>query len=533
MDSETENNVLSNGDQFSRRHFLKAAASGAALVGAGSALPPLTGSSSSPLPGSQPLTRARRGGTLIAGFTGGSSADTLNAETPVNNLDWARNAQLYEPLVKYGANAQHELVLAEEIVANADATKWTIRLRSGVTFHNGKSLTADDLIYSLQTIFSKKSPAPGSYPLGALDVAGLKKIDALTVEVPYKRPFSIFLDPLCYLVYVIPVGYDPGKPVGTGPFKYKSFSPGVTSTFVRNDNYWESGLPYVDEIIINDFADETSQLNALASGQVNLVNLLSSVAITAVASSGNKTLISPGGGFTPFTMRTDVAPFNDVRVRQAFRYIIDRPEMMRLVFGGHGTLGNDIFSIWDPLYDHSIPQRTQDIGRAKSLLKQAGQEHLTVELVTASIAEGTELAAQVFAQQAAAAGVTVNIRQTTVTEFYGSQYLQWHFAQDYWYYDRYLLQVASTFLPTSLYNEAHYNDPHYTSLWNEAVSTLDTARQRSLIADMQRIDYDSGGYIVPYFPPLIDGYSRNVNGPVPSKVGSSFNQFDFKRFWLS
>lgn len=207
--------------------------------------------------------------------------------------------------------------------------------------------------------------------------------------------------------------------------------------------------------------------------------------------------------------------------------------MRELVFGGHGTLGNDIFSIWDPLYDHSIPQREQDIAHAKFLLKQAGQENLTVELVTAPVAEGTVLAAQVLAQQAKAAGVTVNLRQTTVTEFYGSQYLKWTFAQDYWYYDRYLLQVGSTFLPTSLYNETHFNDPKYTALYNEGVSTLDRARQRSVIAEMQQIDYDSGGYIIPYFPPIIDGYSSKVNGVIPSKVGASFNQYDFKNLWLS
>ena len=521
-------------DQLSRRRFLRVAATGVAAIGAGGVLA-ACGSSSGSTPTAHTAAKAKpkRGGTLAAGFTGGSSSDTLSAEFPVNNLDWARNAQLYEPLVRYGADAQYEFVLAEEITPNADATVWTVRLRSGVTFHNGKSLTADDLIYTLQTIFNKKTPAPESYPLGAMDVAGLKKLDSRTVQIPYKSPFSTFKDPLCYGVYLIPVGYDPTNPVGTGPFRYKTFTAGVESTFVRNDSYWQFGLPYVDEVVITNYPDETTQLNALAAGQVNLVNLLSSTAISQVAAAGAKTVISPGGGFTPFTMRTDVAPFNDVRVRQAFRYIIDRPQMRELVFGGHGTLGNDIFSIWDPLYDHSIPQREQDIAHAKFLLKQAGQENLTVELVTAPVAEGTVLAAQVLAQQAKAAGVTVNLRQTTVTEFYGSQYLKWTFAQDYWYYDRYLLQVGSTFLPTSLYNETHFNDPKYTALYNEGVSTLDRAKQRSVIAEMQQIDYDSGGYIIPYFPPIIDGYSSKVNGVIPSKVGASFNQYDFKNLWLS
>ena len=118
-------------------------------------------------------------------------------------------------------------------------------------------------------------------------------------------------------------------------------------------------------------------------------------------------------------MRVDVAAFNDVRVRQAFRHMIDRQQMNDLVFKGYGTLGNDLFAIWDPAYDHSLPQRNQDIEQAKSLLKQAGHESLTVELVTSTIAQGTVLGAQVLAQQAKAAGVTVNVRQRHQRTFSG------------------------------------------------------------------------------------------------------------------
>ena len=172
-------------------------------------------------------------------------------------------------------------------------------------------------------------------------------------------------------------------------------------------------------------------------------------------------------------MRVDVAPFSDARVRQAMRLLVDRQEMLSELFKGHGTIGNDIFSPWDPAYNHSLPQRRHDPEQAKSLLKQAGHESLSVELVTAPISQGTVNMAQLFAQQAKAAGVNVQLRQVTSTDFYGPNYLKWPFAQDYWGYDFYFPQVGQGMLPDSPYNETHWNDPQYNSLYSEGLRTTD------------------------------------------------------------
>ncbi len=254
--------------------------------------------------------------------------------------------------------------------------------------------------------------------------------------------------------------------------------------------------------------------------------------ISTVESGGAKVVVSHAGGFTPFTVRVDQAPFDDVRVRQAFRLIANRPQMDAVVFEGHGTLGNDIFSPYDPEYDRSIPQRHQDINKAKSLLAAAGREGLTVELVTSDIAQGTIAVAQVFAQQASAANVTVNLRQVTVTEFYGSNYLKWSFAQDYWYYSSYLPQVGQATLPGSPFNETHFDNARYNTLYREAVATLDQAKQADIVHEMQQIDWTEGGYIIPYFPPVIDGHGAKVQGVVPSETGLSLNSYGFRSMWL-
>jgi peptide/nickel transport system substrate-binding protein len=524
---------------ITRRTFLDGAAKGGFVLGAGSLIAACGGSSSSGGGASSSTTTStsmgtpKHGGTLTAGLTGGSSSDTLDPNSPVNNTDYARVANLYEGLTQINSQGIPQMQLAEEMTPNKDATVWTIRLRKGVTFHNGKDLTADDVIFSIHRELNPKAPGEGANALLGIDLKGIKKLDSHTLQIPFARPYSTLIESLATdtTVYIVPVGFDPKSPVGTGPFKYKSFTPGQQSVFDRFPNYWNSPLPYLDTLVMTDFADENSQVNALLSGQVDVINLLSQDTINTVTGSHKKVVISPGGGWNPFTMRVDEAPFNDVRVRQAFRLLVDRPKMMEIVFGGHGTLGNDVFSIWSTEYDHSLPQREQDLEQAKHLLKAAGQLDTTFQLTTADIAQGVVNMAQVFAQQASAAGVKIKLNQVTVTDFYGPNYLKWILAQDYWYYQAYLAQVNQAMLPKSPYNETHWDNPHYINLYNQALAQTDATKRIEIAHEMQKIDYDEGGYIIPFFPPVIDGYSPDVGGIVESKVGSSFNNWDFKNMY--
>ena len=520
---------------LSRRDFVRTAMAGSLALGT-TGLAAACGSSGKPATTpAAPAGKPKKGGTLRAGITGGSSADTLDPLNAITNADFSRINNLFEPLVGLTPAAQPVFVLADELTPNSSATQWTLRLKKGITFHNGKPLTADDVIYTFRTILNPKAPTAAAALLKSIDAAGLKKLDAHTVQIPCKTPFGILSQALAIPGYsdVIPVGFSKKAPAGTGPFKLKSFTPGTQSTFVRYDGYWQTGLPYLDEVVITDYSDETSQVNALLAGQVDAVNLLSADVISSVQGQGKKILISHGGGWNPFTMRVDSAPFSDPRVREAMRLVVDRKQMLDLVFGGYGTVGNDLFGIWAPEYDHSLPQRQQDIGKAKSLLKAAGQTGLTTQLVTADIAAGTVKAAQVLAQQASLAGVKVNLRQVTVSEFYGSNYLKWVFAQDYWYYNFYVPQVPLATLPTAPFNETHFNNPRYNSLYSQAIATVDQAKRTQLAQEMQQIDYTEGGYIIPFFPPVIDGYGANVNGLLPSKAGLSLNSYDFGRLWLS
>ena len=204
----------------------------------------------------------------------------------------------------------------------------------------------------------------------------MKKMDALTVRVPLTIKNSAFLaDVGQYFNGIVPVGYDPKTPVSTAAWKYQSFTPGQQSVFVKNPNYWQSGKPLADQLTIIDFTDDTARVNALLSGQIDLADTVPTEQITQIQGNSSLTLINnPSGVWLPITMRVDQAPFNDVRVRQAFRLMVNRPQMVAQVLSGQGSVANDLYGRFDPAYDSSLPQRQQDLEQAKSLLKQAGHD---------------------------------------------------------------------------------------------------------------------------------------------------------------
>jgi peptide/nickel transport system substrate-binding protein len=517
-----------------RRSFMTLLGTGAAAVGGAGLLAACGGSSSSSSStAAAPVGKPRRGGQLRVGLTGGASSDTLYPLAEVTIPDLARSPQLFNSLIQFDSNGQLVNTLAEEITPNANATEWTIRLKRGITFHDGKDLTADDVVYTFQTALNPKNPAPTAALLVPLDLKGIKKLDAMTVRVPCKTPYSPLPQMIQnYNLPIIPVGYDKAKPVGTGPFKYQSFTPGSVSVFARNPDYWETGLPYVDTVTITDYADESSMVNALLGGQEDAIGGISVGSLANVKNGGKTLVFSNAGGITPFTMRTDVAPFNDVRVRQAMRLAIDRVQMRNLVFGGHGLLGNDVTSPYDPAYKH-LPQREQDVSQAKSLLKAAGHEGLSVDLVTTQIAQGTVLVAQVLAQQVKAAGINVNVRTIQTSDFFGPNYLKWAFAQDLYYYSPYMLQATDAFLPTSPYNETHFDEPQYNALYKQACATTSQSALTPLEQKMMEIDYTRGGYIIPYFPPVFDAHSPSLQGVQPAVTGAALRNFEMKYFWFS
>jgi peptide/nickel transport system substrate-binding protein len=476
----------------------------------------------------------KHGGNLKLGMVGGSSSDTIDPHKGVTYLDTARAQALYDPLVQFGAQANIEYVLAESIAPNKGlTTEWVIRLRPDITFHGGKALTADDVLYTFRRIVSSKFS--GATAIGPIDLPATKAIDKRTVLVSMGKPFAGFVEHLAalwYYLYIAPSGFDPARPDGTGPFVYQSFTPGEHSVFTRNPHYWKNGLPYADSLTLIDFSDSVSLQNALTSGIIHGAGTLDGPQIKVLAAtSGVRTVVSPAGSMTPFTMRVDQAPFSDVDVRQAFRLLVDRQQLIDSALDGYGTVASDIFSPYDPDYDHAL-HRQADIPHAKFLLKKAGQEKMAVQLVTSAIATGTVAMATVLAEQTAAAGVRINLKQVPSGTFFGPNYLSWTFAQDYYEYLPYLPQVAFSMLPTSPFNETHTDNPRYNNLYDQANATLNAATRRQILYEMQEFDFTQGGYIIPAYVDSLDAYSDKISGYTTAKVGQPLSDFDFMHFWF-
>ncbi len=538
MDEEQHETPIRVSEAEERKFSRRKALQGAAVLGAAVTFGPLLAScgsspsgstSASPAVGSSPV----KGGDLLIGVGQGSAKDTLDAHLSISEPDIARQFELYEGLQSRDKDYKVINALAEEVTTSADARVWTARLRTGLEFHNGKPVTADDVIFSFNRIMNPKKPGGGIEMLKGLTPAGLKKIDERTVQFTLARPNAIFDSGLSYYQNtIVPVDYDPNKPIGTGAFKFTSWRPGIDSDFARFDNYWGQ-VAYVDTLKTISFPDDTARYNALTSGDVHMISNLPGAQVPTVkADSGLGVLNSPSGGWLPITMRVDVAPFNDVRVRQAMRLVVDRPQMLQVALNDLGTIGNDMYAPLDPVYASDLPQRVQDLEKAKSLLKQAGQSDLTVELVALSSYVGLVEAAQVLREQAKQIGVTIKVRVMDESGFWAN-YLNWPFSEDWWYTRDYLPQTTMSTLPKSLYNETHWADPEFTKLVTEAIATADFSKRKELCHAAQVIEYDNGGYLIWGLKNQVDAFARQVQGTDIDKSGIPLMSWHFNKVWLT
>jgi peptide/nickel transport system substrate-binding protein len=213
------------------------------------------------------------------------------------------------------------------------------------------------------------------------------------------------------------------------------------------------------------------------------------------------------------------------------RLLVDRPQLIDSALDSYGVIANDIFSPYDPDFDHSLARPAQgDIQQAKFLLKKAGQDGLTVSLTTSAVATGTVAMATVLAAQAKAAGVTIKLNNVPSSVFFGPNYLKWPFAQDYYNYYPYLAQVAESMLNGSPYNETHTDNAHYTSLYDQANATASASLRKEILHEMQNFDFTQGSYIIPAFIDVLDAYSGKITGYSAGKVGQPLSNFNFERF---
>jgi peptide/nickel transport system substrate-binding protein len=290
-------------------------------------------------------------------------------------------------------------------------------------------------------------------------------------------------------------------------------------SFARNPSYWQTGKPYLDGLDIVSLTDDTARVNALLGGEVQAIEGVPFGEVSVIqGNSQTKILESRTGQWLPFAMRTDVAPWSDQRVRQALRLIVDREQLVAQGLNGHGRVANDIFAPYDANYDHGLPQRSQDLEQAKSLLKSAGQGDLRATIITSNIYAGLPQQAEILVQQAKAAGVTLAIQQLDPTVFFGPRWLSYPLTQDFWTNRDYFTTAQVALSNGGAYNETHWHDPQWQSLFSQALVTADQTRRTELIHECQQIEWQRGGYVIWGFVNFVDGHSSKLAGLEPDPI---------------
>ena len=550
------------GTGVSRRGFLLSAA---AIAGTSGLLTACGGGSSgsgsgggtSPAPNAAGGVRALPGGTPVRGgtFTLGvltqGSEENLFPGTAIPNPDCARDYALYDLLFYPNAGTSlYPLVpgLAVSAEPNADATMWTFKLRDGVTWHDGKPFTANDVVYNFTHLWNSAAKNySSSFLVGLVNFNGVKAVDKLTVQIPLVEPSAQFPTIFAWFNFgVLQEGATPAStarhPVGTGPFKYQSFTPGQKSVFVRNENYWEEGKPYVDTLVIDSsFTDNNAMLNALLSGQINL---LASPALQQVREQVSQKQVqilqsASASNTYAFGMRVDVGPFADPRIRQAFKLLTNRQELINGALAGFGSLGNDLQGPNTQFFATDL-KAPYDVEKAKYLFKQAGAAGKTYVLPTANVLPGMIESSTIWAQQAQAAGVTIKLNVLQPGNYWtsaGGAYVR-----------PFCLQVAQA-LPslTGQYRsliqyQAPYWDTHWgaqqpggaaaTALIKAAEGAVDPTKANGLWRQVQQEQVHDGGYVVWGWLPYIDFAASNVRGLAASSA-FNFNNWRFQDGWLA
>jgi peptide/nickel transport system substrate-binding protein len=423
---------------------------------------------------------------------------------------------LYDRLVNLDDNGMPVPALATKWAANADATQWTFTLREGVTFHDGSAFDSADVAYTFAHILDPATQSPAATPLALL--ASTETPDPQTVVFKLKQAHADF--PM--LLSGRPTGIIPtgsaaaiaASGIGTGPFKLKSLDVTGTTVFVANDNYWR-GKPGLAGVEMPAIKESGARIQALQAGQIDL--LVPATATDADMVKGNDqfaVLSYPSGTWFGLVMRVDKPPFDDLRVRQAIRLVVDRQAMVSLVLNGAGkvscdtAIGLNKSYRWEP--SGGCPQ---DVKAAKALLASAGYANgLDLTLYTSNVLPFMIPLAEVFQKQAAAAGINVKLNLVPADSFFSKVWLVEPFMTTSWL-DRPTDEMLNlNWRSDAKWNESHFQDSAFDALLNNARKALDLKERTRLYQEAQQTIAEKGGHVIPFHINEFAIMSKAVSG---------------------
>ena len=529
--------------RLSRRDFIRrGTVVGISVPLLGSIIAACSSSSSTPSKAAAtPSGSAASGSTIRAGIV--TPAGAINPLTVDDQGGLDMLAQTGEYLCLSTQTLTLQPVLATSWSANSAGDVWTFNIRQGVKFHNGQPLTADDVVYTYQL---HTNPKNGSAALsafgGVLTNTGVTKVDDYTVQFKLDAPngnFPYLTSSDNYNMIIMPNGYNPANWqssfIGTGPFVLSSYTPKSGATFTRNESYW--GTKALPAQTIFTFYDTTApSILALTSGSIDVVGQFTVTGGEALLSGSYNVIKLKSSAHRELSMRCDQAPFTDPRVRQAVALTLNRPQIVQALFKGYADVGNDSpFAPVFPSTNTSVPQRTQNIAQAKSLLSAAGHPNgISVQLITEQFQEIPDYA-QIVVQEAAAAGIKIGLKVESQSAYYGKATFgnsDWLDAEmslvDYGHrsvpnvFLTSPLETYSASTGTGTWNAAHFSNSQYNNLVTQYVAAVDLTTQRSLAGQIETLLLAQTPIIYGYFYNYLTATAQNVNGVYPTAIGHLF-----------
>jgi peptide/nickel transport system substrate-binding protein len=460
----------------------------------------------------------KRGGVFRLAVSGGSTTDSLDPATVTGG-----------PLVKalYGGvcnnlaevNEEGSIIpeLAESITPSADAKTWVFKLRSGISFGNGKPLTADDVIASYNHHRGEESKS-GAKSLLA-QITEIRKDGPLTVVFELQAGSADFpFVTADYHLMIMPANEDGSlnwaAGLGTGGYLLVEHQPGVRTRLKRRDDYWKVGRAWFDEVELLNINDPATRQNALVTGEVDVINQVDLKTVHLLRRKRDIRIEEVTGTYH-FTMPmlTDIAPFDNVDVRLAMKYSIDREEMLQKVLRGFGRVGNDHpIAPANRFFAADLEQRSYDPDRAKFHLGKAGYSSLDIDVSASEAAfNGATDAAILFKESAAKSGINVTVKREPNDGYWSNVWMKKPVCFASWSgrpTEDWMLSLA--FASGVDWNDSHWSNEHFDKVLLEARSELDEGRRREMYYDLQKVVRNDGGVAIPLFANYVDASSTRV-----------------------
>lgn len=504
--------------------MLRTVGAGAAAVVVGDLLAACSDARArSPLPTATDSVPPRRGGRLRAAFAGSSGESTNVLQATGSAVDYVRARLIWDTIGEIDGSST-TWRLAESVEPNADATRWTIRVREGVTFSDGRKLTAEDVLFSLRALASH--PTTQSGVLAGLDAAKSAVRDPRTLELRLKAPDGFFDIVLAQSMFVVPSGTtDSAHAPGSGPFVLKKWTGGASSLLTPRADYWGSanGGPYLDEIELFSVSDAGARLNGVKAGQFDYAGGLTLAAARAEAKNpAVRILTAPKELWSDlsFTMNLGLAPFSRPEVVQAMRLAIDREAMVRTVTLGYGEIADDALGLHQAWYDTSLPRREHDPDQARKLLSSAGLGGTRFSIRTSDYEYGTLESASAFVQQARAAGMSVAVNKIPAADYYTDikSLLRTPLQTNLYHAQPLPLQLSLYYGSKASYPFTGPSNATLDGLLTAMHAAVGDAQRSRVVHDVQHYLYEHGGDAVFARIPPIAASTRAVHGIQPHGV---------------